>query len=266
MGTVKGDAVTPQVGGDRAGAGDRNRETDGGESRPRDTLIPRSAVRAMFDRVAPRYDLLNRVLSLGIDRRWRQRAIASLGLRPGDLIVDVCGGTGDLALTALRQVTGVRALNVDFSQPMLRLAHEKRGNRPLASVRGDAVQVPIATGVAAGVVIGFGIRNVANRLDALRECHRLLRPGGRVAIVEFGTPRLALVRTLYLAYLRHLLPRIAALATDSPGAYAYLGDSILDFPERDAFAELLARAGFDKVGWTDLTLGIAVLYTGKRQS
>jgi demethylmenaquinone methyltransferase/2-methoxy-6-polyprenyl-1,4-benzoquinol methylase len=232
-----------------------------------DTLIPREEVGAMFDAVAPRYDLLNRVLSLGIDRQWRRDAVRALDLRPGDLLVDICGGTGDLALEAERQVSGVRTMNLDLSPLMLRRYSERAGRRNGAAVPaavGDAMQLPLRSGVAAAAIVGFGIRNVPDRLQALIEMHRLLVPGGRLVVLEFALPGPEVIRGPYLLYLRHVMPRVAALLSPSPAAYRYLGDSIAAFPEPPAFAQLIARAGFTRVSHRPLTFGIAVRYVGTK--
>ena len=229
----------------------------------------------MFDAVAPRYDLLNRVLSLGIDRRWRRDAVRALGLRPGDLLVDICGGTGDLALEAVRRVPGVRTVNLDLSPLMLRryavrTAGANGGDVPAAAVPapaavaapavvGDAMELPLRSGVAAAAIVGFGIRNVPDRRRALVEMHRLLAPGGRLVVLEFALPAPA-IRGPYLLYLRHVMPRVAALLSPSPAAYRYLGDSIAAFPAPAAFAALIAGAGFAHVDFEPLTFGIAVRY------
>lgn len=216
----------------------------------------------MFDAVAPRYDLLNRVLSLGIDGSWRRETIRVLELRPGDLLVDICGGTGDLAFEAERQVTGVRTVNLDLSRPMLvrYCARAIERHTTPNAIAGDAMQLPLASGSAQAAVIGFGIRNVPDRLAALAEIHRALAPGGRLAVLEFALPPVAAVRGPYLLYLRHVMPRLAALLSPAPAAYRYLGGSILAFPEPSAFASLLERAGFTGVSWRRLSLGIAVRY------
>lgn len=234
-----------------------------------DTLITREEVGAMFDAVAPRYDLLNRVLSLGIDRRWRRDSVRALGLRPGDLLVDICGGTGDLALEAVRRVPGVRTVNLDLSPRMLRrYAARTAGANGGATagpavvapaVVGDAMELPLRSGAAAAAIVGFGIRNVPDRRRALVEMHRLLAPGGRLVVLEFALPAPA-IRGPYLLYLRHVMPRVAALFSPSPDAYRYLGDSIAAFPAPAAFAGLIAGAGFDHVNFKPLTFGIAVRY------
>lgn len=240
--------------------------TDSPPAKAIDTLLDRDQVGAMFDAVAPRYDFLNRVLSLGIDRGWRATAVRDLELRPGDCVVDICGGTGDLTREAERQVPGVKAVNVDLSRLML-AGHRRRATREggeAACIAGDAMRLPLRTETAAGAIIGFGIRNVPDRLAALREIHRVLVPGGRLVVLEFGLPGRRLVRRPYLAYLRHVLPRLAAILSPSPAAYRYLGDSILAFPPPAEFGRLLAQAGFGAVSWRALSMGIAVRYLALR--
>ena len=233
-----------------------------------DTLLTRDQVGAMFDAVAPRYDLLNRVLSFGVDRRWRVGAVRDLELRPGDRLVDICGGTGDLTREAERQVPGVKAVNVDLSRAML-AGHRRRAAREggeAACIAGDAMRLPLRTGSAAGAIIGFGIRNVPDRLAALREIHRVLAPGGRLVVLEFGLPPRRMIRGPYLIYLKHVLPRMAAALSPEPTAYRYLGDSILAFPPPAEFGRLLAQAGFASVSWRTLSMGVAVRYLAQRGS
>jgi demethylmenaquinone methyltransferase / 2-methoxy-6-polyprenyl-1,4-benzoquinol methylase len=238
-------------------------------------LLSRDEVGTMFDAVAPRYDVLNRVLSLGVDRGWRVEAIRALELRPGDVLADICGGTGELAFEAERQTPGVNVVNIDLSGPMLhghrrRAESRARGRTAAAGAGangavGDAMCLPLKSGVAQGAVIGFGIRNVPDRLAALREAQRVLEPGGRLVVLEFGLPSRRPVRTPYLFYLRRVVPRVAAALSPAPEAYRYLGDSILAFPPPAEFAQLLSRAGFAAVGWRTLSFGIAVRYLAVKE-
>ena len=222
----------------------------------------------MFDAVAPRYDLLNRLLSLGVDRRWRREAIRALDLRPGDTLLDVCGGTGDLAFEAERQVPGVITFNVDLSRRMLARygARAKQRGAAARAVVADAMRLPLAADAAQAAVIGFGIRNVSDRLAALAEIHRALAGGGRLAVLEFALPEAGAVRGPYLLYLRQVMPRIAGLLSPFPAAYRYLGESILAFPKPAEFAALIERAGFASVSWRPLSFGVAVRYLATKAS
>ena len=167
----------------------------------------------MFDAIAPRYDLLNRVLSGGLDVRWRTRAIRSLALRGGETVLDLCTGTADLAIASATASPGAGSVvGVDFSGQMLRLGQAKLMQRGLASrirlVQGDAMRIPLAACSVDAATVAFGIRNVQEPQAAFADVFRVLRPGGRFAILEFGVPRLPVVRQAYLAYFRHVLPRI----------------------------------------------------------
>ena len=226
-------------------------------------------IAGMFDQIAPRYDVLNAVLSGGLDRYWRWRAIRSLGLTGQEALLDVCTGTADVALGALQRRDGAaRAVGVDFAGAML--SHGVRKARTaglearLQLVRGDAMQLPAVTASVDAVTVAFGIRNVEQPAVACREMLRVLRPGGRLAILEFGLPRPALLRAAYLAYFQHVLPRIGRLVSRHTGAYSYLPQSVGAFPWGEAFAERLRSAGFEDVRHHSLTLGTVYLYTARR--
>jgi len=226
-------------------------------------------IAGMFDAIADRYDFLNHLLSAGIDRRWRRRAIQSLSLTGRERVVDVCTGTGDLAIEARRSMPpAARVIGVDFAHGMLRVAREKIGRLGLtesvAIVRGDAMRIPLASRSADAVTIAFGIRNVDDREAACREMHRVLDSGGRLAILEFGTPPWPVLRQLYLWYFHHVLPRIGARFSRHSAAYAYLPASVEAFASPAAFAETLRAAGFDDVRAVPLTFGIVFLYTAHR--
>jgi demethylmenaquinone methyltransferase/2-methoxy-6-polyprenyl-1,4-benzoquinol methylase len=228
----------------------------------------KAAVRSMFDRIAPRYDLLNRVLSGGTDVRWRRRAVALLDLPPGGRVLDLCTGTADLLLEALRSGGAGGGLGVDLSHQMLvrgrrKLAAAGAGKADLAG--GDAERLPVRGEAFDGALVAFGIRNVGDPLAALREVHRALRPGGRVVVLEFQTPRGA-IGALYQLYFRHVLPRIGGLVSGDGSAYAYLPASVARFPEPEAFATLMRDAGFVDVRNERLTLGIAWLHRGEKRS
>ncbi len=223
-------------------------------------------ISGMFDAIAPRYDLLNGVLSGGLDRYWRRRAIRSLGLSGPETLLDVCTGTGDVALAAARTPRGARrVLAVDFAAAMLTRARQKSRSRGLDSrlhvVRGDAMSLPVAADAVDVVTMAFGIRNVARPEVACAELLRVLRPGGRVAILEFGLPVVPAVRPLYLWYFRNVLPRIGRVVSRHDAAYSYLPASVGAFPWGEAFADILRGEGFNKVHSRPLTFGIVYLYT-----
>lgn len=238
-----------------------------------------AAVQQMFNRIAPTYDTVNRVLSLGIDQSWRRRAVAALRLPApitgGDaegpalplsalpLAIDLCAGTLDLTLM-LAQVGRVQA--VDFSQQMLARGREKipAALRPRVTlVAGDAAALPLATGQAHGLTCGFGIRNVDRERipTALGEIRRALRPGGRVAVLEFFRPQRALTRAAHWVYNRHVLPLVGGAVSGDRAAYQYLVRSIEGFHSTAEFSALLEAAGFTEIEVHDLTLGIASLVT-----
>jgi demethylmenaquinone methyltransferase/2-methoxy-6-polyprenyl-1,4-benzoquinol methylase len=226
-------------------------------------------IAAMFDAIAGRYDLLNTVLSAGLDRYWRRMAIGSLGFSGRETLLDVCTGTGDVAIAAVRRANGARAvMGVDFAGAMLRHAHDKVGGTSLqnrvAFVRGDAVRLPIVDASVDGATIAFGIRNVQQPAVACTELFRVLRPGGRVAILEFGLPVVPAVRSLYLWYFRHVLPRIGRVVSRHSGAYSYLPESVDTFPWGDDFAKILRGAGFNNVESRPLSFGIVYLYSGQK--
>lgn len=224
-------------------------------------------IAGMFDAIAPRYDLLNRLLSAGLDQRWRARAIRELALGPGDVLVDVCTGTADVALSALGSSTPPgRAIGLDFSAKMLRIGLEKvrRTSLPLALVQADATRLPLPDVSADAATIAFGIRNVQRPDAACRELVRVLRPGGRLAILEFGLPRAGWFRALYLWYAGRILPLIGRLVSRHQSAYAYLPESVGRFPPPETFRALLTDAGFSSVTVVPLTLGIVYLYVARK--
>jgi demethylmenaquinone methyltransferase/2-methoxy-6-polyprenyl-1,4-benzoquinol methylase len=226
-------------------------------------------VAPMFDAIAGRYDLLNTVLSAGLDRYWRRRAIQSLSLTGRETLVDVCTGTADVAIAGARAGRGARkVLGVDFAGEMLRHALEKirraeLGGR-IALARGDAMRLPVKDASTDAVTIAFGIRNVQEPTTACRELLRVLRPGGRLAILEFGLPVVPAIRPLYLWYFRHILPRIGRAVSRHTAAYSYLPESVGAFPWGEGFAVVLREAGFNNVNAKPLTFGIVYLYTGVR--
>jgi demethylmenaquinone methyltransferase/2-methoxy-6-polyprenyl-1,4-benzoquinol methylase len=218
----------------------------------------------MFDAIAARYDFLNHLLSLGIDRRWRRQAIEALALGPGEVVLDLCTGTADLALSAGPRV---RVVGVDFAGEMLGRARAKlarREARHVALVRGDATRIPLQDGSVDAVTIGFGIRNVQQPEAAAREIVRVLRSGGRLAILEFGTPSVPGMRAAYLFYFRRVLPLIGRIVSRHHEAYAYLPASVAAFPSPDAFLRLLSDAGFSRTHVVQLTFGVVYLFVAHK--
>jgi demethylmenaquinone methyltransferase / 2-methoxy-6-polyprenyl-1,4-benzoquinol methylase len=226
-------------------------------------------IASMFDAIAPRYDLLNHVLSAGMDRGWRNRAIDALGLTDRARVLDVCTGTGDLALAAVNRRPGASVVGVDFAAEMLRLGLVKvraasLGNR-IQLVRGDAARIPVGDATCDAATIGFGIRNVAEPERALAEIARILKPGGRLAILEFGQPRIPGIRTLYAWYFRYMLPLVGRLISKHQSAYSYLPASVGTFPPPAEFVKILAATGFSQVQAVPLTFGIVYLFTAQRR-
>ncbi|GLC27982.1 ubiquinone/menaquinone biosynthesis methyltransferase [Roseisolibacter agri] len=227
----------------------------------------RAYVRRIFSEIAPRYDLLNHVLSLNVDRAWRRRALEALGwrARPAGVFLDVCAGTLDVGAQLVRQ-RDFRGLVVgaDFAEPMLRAGVGKAPRAALVPVAADALELPIAAGTVDGAIVAFGIRNVQDLDGALREVHRVLAPGARFVILEFTTPPNALVRAGYHAYFHHVLPLVGRAVSGHRTAYAYLPKSVAHFPAPDALAARMRATGFAEVAWTRLTLGIAAIHVGTK--
>ena len=221
----------------------------------------------MFDAIAGRYDLLNHLLSAGIDRRWRRRAIQSLQLTGRERVLDLCTGTADLAIAAARAQPGAaRVVGVDFAGAMLgvgkkKLERDRRLRDRVALVRGDATRIPLADRSVDAVTIAFGIRNVDEVAAACREMRRVLRSGGRLAILEFAVPTVPGLSRLYLGYLHHVLPRIGRAVSRHNAAYGYLPASIGAFSSPDEFVKILRDAGFSSISANGLTFGSVILYT-----
>jgi demethylmenaquinone methyltransferase / 2-methoxy-6-polyprenyl-1,4-benzoquinol methylase len=246
------------------------------ESRPRGSRPPGAAgdeeaahwVRGMFGAVAQRYDLLNHLLSLNIDRSWRRRTVHRLRpilARPGVRVLDLCCGTGDL-LFALEPECHTAILGCDFSHPMLELARQKAARRGVLAhfMEADALRLPLADASLDLVATAFGFRNLANYRHGLAEMARVLRPGGVAAILEFSRPPHPLISAFYNFYSRRLLPAIGGAVSGSREAYAYLPESVRRFPSAEDLADDMARAGFQQVGFTRMTAGIVALHLGTR--
>jgi len=222
----------------------------------------------MFDAIARRYDLLNHLLSAGIDRRWRRRAIQALSLTGRERVLDLCTGTADLAIAAVEsRPSAAHVVGLDFAHEMLRAGQVKIRRRQqtdrIALVRADATRLPLDDGVVDAVTIGFGIRNVENMGAVCAEMRRVLVPGGRIGILEFAIPVTPVVRPLYLWYLERALPLIGRIISRDPAAYSYLPASIGAFASPHELVTILQQHGFEDVAATRLTFGTVILYTGK---
>ena len=230
------------------------------------TGAPREQVEAMFDSISRHYDRLNHLLSLGTDRRWRRRAVNLIGshIRPLT-ILDVATGTGDLAIASLklgpRKVTGI-----DISGKMLEEGRRKISRMGLGErielLRGDSQSMQFSDGTFDVAMSAFGVRNFEDTVAGLREMHRVLRPGGMLMVLEFSRPSRFPLKQIYGLYFRRVLPRIGRKVSGDPGAYSYLPESVMSFPDNERFLELMVRVGFTEVEQTRLTGGIASIYHG----
>jgi demethylmenaquinone methyltransferase/2-methoxy-6-polyprenyl-1,4-benzoquinol methylase len=236
------------------------------------TVIDKSGARVqrMFGEIAPHYDRMNHLLSLNIDRYWRSWTVRKLQPQPGEPILDVCTGTGDLAL-AFHKATGGKSeiIAADFCREMLEIGRRKQATAAigpeLTFVEADAQNLPFEDNRFAIVSVAFGLRNVADTDRGLAEMTRVCRPGGQVAVLEFSTPRWQPLRGFYLFYFRHILPRIGQLfARNQSDAYEYLPATVAQFPDGEALAERMRGVGLMNVKFWPLTFGIATLYVGKK--
>lgn len=219
----------------------------------------------MFAGIAGRYDLANRVLSGGVDKRWRRRVVARAGPVAGKTVVDVACGTGDLA--AVFAGAGAQVLGVDFTYEMVALAPGKSkavrcAAEPVGWVQGDGLELPLADDRADVVTIAFGLRNVADRRACLREMARVTRPGGRVIVLEFSMPDRDMFGRLYRGYLEHVLPRIGGALSGDRTAYAYLDDTVQNWPGPDELRADMEETGYEDCGYERLWRGIACLHWG----
>jgi demethylmenaquinone methyltransferase/2-methoxy-6-polyprenyl-1,4-benzoquinol methylase len=235
--------------------------TDSGKSNSAEEHARR--VRDMFARISPRYDLLNHLLSVNIDKRWRRRVVEKLEpwVSRESRILDVACGTGDLSI-ALFESIGARVTGVDFCRPMLERAARKQAK--IAFVEGDALRLPFDGEVFDAVTIAFGLRNLSSVKQGLDELRRVLKPNGRAAILEFSRPVVPGFRSLAAAYCTRLLPRIGGMISGSRSAYEYLPDSVSRFPDQERLSAMMSEAVFADVSFENLTGGIAALHTGRR--
>ncbi len=229
-----------------------------------------SRVRSVFDRVARRYDLMNDLMSGGMHRLWKDAAVARLNPQPGETILDVAGGTGDLARRIKARVEAARArrsgdpariIVSDINEEMLE-AGRRRGEDGLEWQVADAEALPFSGGMADAFIISFGIRNVTDVQQALHEAYRVLKPGGRFVCLEFSRMAIGGVSDLYDAYSFQVIPRIGKLVANDEAAYRYLVESIRRFPDQETFAGMIGRAGFTRVGWRNFAGGVVALHWG----
>ncbi len=225
----------------------------------------------MFNRVAHRYDFLNRVLSCGIDTMWRRRLLSFLSPREGQYVLDLATGTGDQVLGLFHAGSPVQsAVGMDVADKMLRTARRKVSkaglSHAIALMMGTATRIPFKDRIFDAVTISFGIRNVVDVSQSLKEAYRVLKLGGRVLVLEFSLPQNRLIGGVYLLYLRHVLPRVGALISGDGRAYRYLNETIETFPYGEGFCRLLRLAGFTCVFYRPLAFGIATVYHGRKAS
>ena len=227
------------------------------------------AVREMFGGIAKRYDFLNHFLSVNTDKRWRRRVRKKLLdalARPDALVLDVACGTGDLS-QELQQNARAKIIGTDFCRPMLAVAAEKnqKNQTSIPYIEGDALALPFADESFDAVTIAFGLRNLANWKDGLIELRRVLKPRGKLAVLEFSTPFIPGFRQLFNFYFSTILPRIGGAVSGKRGAYEYLPDSVSRFPNQKDLAKMMNETGFDSVEFQNLTGGIAAIHTGVRK-
>jgi demethylmenaquinone methyltransferase/2-methoxy-6-polyprenyl-1,4-benzoquinol methylase len=223
------------------------------------------AVREMFTEIAPRYDLLNHLLSANVDKLWWRRTARTFNTvlsQPNARVLDLCCGTGDLAFALRREGSGAQITGADFSHAMLKIALAKTGENSLKWIEADALRLPFADKNFDLIASAFGFRNLADYDAGLREMHRVLRPGGQIGILEFSEPE-GVLGKIYKFYFKRVLPRVGALISGS-SAYSYLPASVERFPSPEELLARMEAAGFSNVSWTPYTFGIAGLFRGMR--
>ncbi|HVZ56927.1 MAG TPA: bifunctional demethylmenaquinone methyltransferase/2-methoxy-6-polyprenyl-1,4-benzoquinol methylase UbiE [Chitinophagaceae bacterium] len=243
---------------------------------PHDPITPygdagtakKEQVAQMFNRIARRYDFLNRLLSAGIDRTWRRRAVDLLKHEPHDRILDVASGTADMAILAARRLGTRQITGIDISEQMLELGRKKVEKEGFANVitlqTGDSETINFPSGTFDAVLVAFGVRNFENLHAGLQEMLRVLKPGGRLVVLEFSKPRNALARGLYNLYMGALAPELAGWFSRDKKAYQYLNKSALAFPDRGDFVDILNRVGYLDTSYKPLSLGICCIYSGRK--
>lgn len=226
-----------------------------------------AAVQSMFSDIAPRYDLLNHLLSLNIDKRWRRQAVDILLTKndPAGTYLDACAGTLDLSVEIAKRTkfTG-RVIASDFAYPMLAAGTHKIEQKRIETVCGDAMRLPVPDNACDGVIVGFGVRNLSSVHDGVRELTRVLKPGGKLVILEFTTPGWQPFRAIYLSYFTKVLPMVGKLISKHGNAYTYLPESVLQFPRPENLGAIMEAAGLRNVTWRTLTGGIAAIHSGTK--
>ena len=223
-------------------------------------------VSRMFDGIAPYYDFLNRLLSLGIDTVWRKRAIDQLKGTEPKLLLDVATGTADVALEMARRLQPERIIGLDIAPQMLDVGREKVRNKGLEHIIelqvGDSENLPFANNTFDALTVAFGVRNFEHLEKGLQEMYRVLKPGGKLVVLEFSKPRIFPFKQLYDFYFRNILPAVGRFTSKDPRAYRYLYESVQAFPDREQFTDILSKTGYKSNQCIPLTLGICSIYTG----
>ncbi|MBQ8673845.1 MAG: bifunctional demethylmenaquinone methyltransferase/2-methoxy-6-polyprenyl-1,4-benzoquinol methylase UbiE [Bacteroides sp.] len=231
-------------------------------------MAKKDGIRKLFDNIAPEYDRLNHILSLNIDKRWRKKAVREIADTGAPLqVLDVACGTGDFTIEIVRHVApGSKVTGIDLSEGMLNIGREKMARLGVEAelVEGDCEALPYEADRIDRISVGFGVRNFEHLELGLREMHRVLKPGGKLVILELSIPSNAFVRWCYKLYFLKILPAIGGLVSGNRGAYEYLPASVLRFPAPDKFIRMMETAGFSKVEHRALTLGICRMYIGKK--
>lgn len=251
---------------ERINTGSSSRIVGAAPAGARDEASASAAVRDMFTSIAPRYDLLNHVLSMNVDRVWWNRTarmFSDVLARPDAQVLDLCCGTGDMTFALHRRMKGGRLFGADFSHAMLVRAEEKSGDRKIRWVEADALNMPFTTGQFQLVTSAFGFRNLANYDAGLAEIFRVLATGGQVGILDFGEPK-GLIGKIYRLYFKRVLPAIGTMISGVGGPYAYLPASVLRFPAPEEMLQRMRDVGYREVSWTPYTFGIAGVYRGRK--
>lgn len=225
-------------------------------------------VAEMFDHIAPKYDLLNQVLSLGIHKAWRRKTVKKLAALRPKMVMDVATGTGDLAIEVVRQLSPQQVVGVDISEGMMKLGREKVKAKKLDTVisfqPGDSENLPFAHNSFDAVTVGFGVRNFAHLEAGMKGMYDVLKPGGMLAVLEFSKPHTFPMKQLVNFYYRFILPLVGRMVSSDKRAYTYLPESIQAFPEGQRFLDVMKKTGFSDVSWQPLTFGIASIYVGRK--